>query len=645
MSPALQATLMRARDYASGQSHNQVTVEHLLLALSEDDDAALVLQSSRVDIGRLRHDVADYLGNLADRSPGPTQPVVSPQLAEILKYATLAAKQGRRAKIDGAIVLAALVGDGRSMAASFLNAQGLTFEEAIRVLQRAAAPSPTAASATVRSEPLQPTVASRNGANAEDILAAARDRVERRTPAPRPEPVVVPRPETRSEARAVSPREANIEAREGPHAEQNSAPGPDQRLEPVVQPAAGAKSAPAGPPALPRALPSADSDQQPMQARAETPVLSPAVATEEPPAFPAAMDASGNPQPVRILQSQGANGAVAAAIAEAPQLAPLDHAARAPTPTWAPPPLPVPTQQPAQARMPPPGQAAGRAPMPPVPGPPDWPHRAESRPENRPDMTPVPPWSDPAPRPSSMPHHGQQLGQQLGQLLGQQPGAGGPAFGQYPQNQPQSRHTPSGPFPSGQAAGGPPIDAPRAPAIEPAQISHTIPKRMRVGSKTVVEVRVARAAIAGGGAGPRPVALRAELTAFRAISVRLRGTKSAYAIEAGSPETQWDQAIGPTGRLAGEVAVWRFQISPLKAARADLQIIASARTVGADGVIADTVLPDQVVAVRVGRDIGRTMRRFAGVSTIAIVSIVAVKLTEEFLGFDLMRLIRALIGF
>ena len=38
MSPALQATLMRARDYASGQSHAQVSVEHLLLALSEDDD-------------------------------------------------------------------------------------------------------------------------------------------------------------------------------------------------------------------------------------------------------------------------------------------------------------------------------------------------------------------------------------------------------------------------------------------------------------------------------------------------------------------------------------------------------------------------------------------------------------------------------
>ena len=251
-----------------------------------------------------------------------------------------------------------------------------------------------------------------------------------------------------------------------------------------------------------------------------------------------------------------------------------------------------------------------------------------------------------------MPHQGQQPGQGL--PLGGGPHIGalsGPAYGQYaPPGHPQTRAPAQGPFPTGPATNGlantaPPSDPPRAPAIEAAQLSHSIPKRMRVGQKVVVEVRLARAAIAGGNAGPRPVSLRAELTAFRAISVRLRGTKSAFAIEAGSPETQWDQAIGPTGRLAGDVAVWRFIISPLKAARADLHIIASARTVGADGVIADTVLPDQVVPIRIGRDIGRTMRRFAAGSTIAIVSIAAVKLLEEFLGFDLMRMIRALIGF
>lgn len=137
MSPALQATLLRARDYASGQSHREVSLEHLLLALTEDDDGAAVMNSCQVDLNRLRNDVAGYLGNLADQGAPGSNPAISPALTQILKYATLAAKQGRRPRIDGAIVLAAIVGDGKSMASSFLKAQGLTFEQAVRVLQQA----------------------------------------------------------------------------------------------------------------------------------------------------------------------------------------------------------------------------------------------------------------------------------------------------------------------------------------------------------------------------------------------------------------------------------------------------------------------------------------------------------------------------
>jgi ATP-dependent Clp protease ATP-binding subunit ClpA len=58
MSPGLQATLLRARDYAAGQYGAQVLLEHLLLALSEDADATQLLQVCNVDLGRLRNDVA-----------------------------------------------------------------------------------------------------------------------------------------------------------------------------------------------------------------------------------------------------------------------------------------------------------------------------------------------------------------------------------------------------------------------------------------------------------------------------------------------------------------------------------------------------------------------------------------------------------
>ncbi|MGE3919253.1 MAG: Clp protease N-terminal domain-containing protein, partial [Hyphomicrobiaceae bacterium] len=146
MSPGLQATLLRAREYAASQSEAQVLLEHLLLALSEDSDASHVLDSCQVDLARLRSDVAGYIGTLEDRVPPgtPGAPAISQALTQVLKYATLAAQQGRRTSIDGAIVLAALVGDGRSMAASFLKAQGLTFEAAIRALREVSARTPAA---------------------------------------------------------------------------------------------------------------------------------------------------------------------------------------------------------------------------------------------------------------------------------------------------------------------------------------------------------------------------------------------------------------------------------------------------------------------------------------------------------------------
>ena len=184
----------------------------------------------------------------------------------------------------------------------------------------------------------------------------------------------------------------------------------------------------------------------------------------------------------------------------------------------------------------------------------------------------------------------------------------------------------------------------RAPAIEAAQVSHNAPKSLRLGKTAIVEVRVARAAIAGSSAGPRPLSLRAELVAVRAISVRLRGVKSAFAIDAGSPETQWDQATGPSGRLTGETAVWRFSVNPLKAGRGELHLIVAARTVGADGVIADTVMPDQAVAIRVARDIGKSLRRWGMGLGIAAASIAIEKLAEGFFRFDLFQIASGLVG-
>ncbi|NJO24042.1 MAG: hypothetical protein HC868_15375 [Sphingomonadales bacterium] len=139
MSPDLNEALERAHGFAREQGHRTVTLEHLLLAFTEDVDASAVLEASNVDLVRLGTDVSGYLGRLLEdmRAENGADPTTDPELLRVLHAAVQAAQQSRRRQIDGAIVLAAVVGDGKSPAAGLLKAHGLTFEEAIRALQKA----------------------------------------------------------------------------------------------------------------------------------------------------------------------------------------------------------------------------------------------------------------------------------------------------------------------------------------------------------------------------------------------------------------------------------------------------------------------------------------------------------------------------
>src|SRR5207237_1676383 len=80
-----------------------------------------------------------YLGRLLEdmRAEPGAEPRPDAELLRVLQAAASAAQQSRRKQIDGAIVLAAIVGDGKSPAAGLLKSLGMTFEEAIRALQRA----------------------------------------------------------------------------------------------------------------------------------------------------------------------------------------------------------------------------------------------------------------------------------------------------------------------------------------------------------------------------------------------------------------------------------------------------------------------------------------------------------------------------
>jgi hypothetical protein len=216
MSPNLGRSLGRAQEFAREQSHRALLLEHLLLALTEDPDAMAVLRACNVDLVRLGTDVSDYLGRLPEDMRAASGVELQPdqELLRVLEAARQAGQQSRRKQIDGSIVLAAVVGDGKSPAAGLLKAHGMTFEEAIRALQKASAqlrskqfsaasgqaaperPEPAATekpAAAPAAEPPPPAAQPPGpGQSVDEILAAARARIQQRsaaaasTPDPKP---------------------------------------------------------------------------------------------------------------------------------------------------------------------------------------------------------------------------------------------------------------------------------------------------------------------------------------------------------------------------------------------------------------------------------------------------------------------------
>src|SRR3546814_1422905 len=59
--PALETTLHKALEAASSRRHEYATLEHLLLALVDDEHASKVMDACSVDLGDLKATVTHYL--------------------------------------------------------------------------------------------------------------------------------------------------------------------------------------------------------------------------------------------------------------------------------------------------------------------------------------------------------------------------------------------------------------------------------------------------------------------------------------------------------------------------------------------------------------------------------------------------------
>ena len=66
ISPNLEQTLRKALEHANMRCHEYATLEHLMLALTEDEDAVAVLRACNVDLERIRSEVEDFIDHNLD---------------------------------------------------------------------------------------------------------------------------------------------------------------------------------------------------------------------------------------------------------------------------------------------------------------------------------------------------------------------------------------------------------------------------------------------------------------------------------------------------------------------------------------------------------------------------------------------------
>ncbi|MGE4220795.1 MAG: ATP-dependent Clp protease ATP-binding subunit ClpA, partial [Alphaproteobacteria bacterium] len=140
----LEQSLHRALAYASERRHEYATLEHLLLALTEDQDAVAVLRACGVDIDRLRRDVTDYLDNelelLLTESIEDPKPTAGFQ--RVLQRAAIHVQSSGREEVTGANVLVAMFSERESHAVYYLQEQDMTRFDAVNYISHGVAKVP-----------------------------------------------------------------------------------------------------------------------------------------------------------------------------------------------------------------------------------------------------------------------------------------------------------------------------------------------------------------------------------------------------------------------------------------------------------------------------------------------------------------------
>jgi ATP-dependent Clp protease ATP-binding subunit ClpA len=143
-SRSLEQSLHRALALANERRHEYATLEHLLLALIDDQDAAAVMRACNVDLDKLKRDLAAYieteLDNLVTEGTDDSKPTAGFQ--RVIQRAVIHVQSSGREEVTGANVLVAIFAERESHAAYFLQEQEMTRYDAVNYISHGIAKRP-----------------------------------------------------------------------------------------------------------------------------------------------------------------------------------------------------------------------------------------------------------------------------------------------------------------------------------------------------------------------------------------------------------------------------------------------------------------------------------------------------------------------
>ncbi len=144
-STTLEQSIHGALALANERKHELATLEHLLLALIDEPDAARVMRACSVDLDDLRKDLEDFidddLSTLVTDVEG-SEAVPTAAFQRVIQRAAIHVQSSGRSEVTGANVLVAIFAERESNAAFFLQEQDMTRYDAVNFIAHGVAKDP-----------------------------------------------------------------------------------------------------------------------------------------------------------------------------------------------------------------------------------------------------------------------------------------------------------------------------------------------------------------------------------------------------------------------------------------------------------------------------------------------------------------------